>query len=380
MSDVKVPYVDLAWQHRRLRGELLAAVGRVLDSGRFILGAEVEAFERRLAELCGTRYAVGVGSGTDALILALRCLGIGPGDEVITVPNSFVATASAIVQAGATPVFADVGEDCNINPGLIEGALTERTRAVLPVHLTGRPADMRAIGEVARAHGLRIVEDAAQAIGARYEGRPVGSFGAAAAFSLHPLKNLSAAGDGGAITTDDSRLYEKLLRARSHGLRDRDHCAAWERSSRLDAIQAALLRVKMDHLAEWTEARRGNAAFYRRRLEGCVEVPAERPHEHAVYHTFVIQAERREELRAYLRRRGVETKVHYPIPIHLQEAARPLGYRRGDFPVAERQARRMLSLPVGPELSARQRDHVVRCIAEFHASQRGSDTRCLRSA
>jgi dTDP-4-amino-4,6-dideoxygalactose transaminase len=377
---VDVPYVDLAWQHRVLRDELLHAVEQVFDHGQFVLGPEVGLFEQWFAAACGVRYAVGVANGTDALTLAMRCLGIGEGDEVVTVPNSFLATASAIALTGARPVFVDVRDDYNMDPDRLADAITSRTKAIVPVHLTGRPADMEAILDAAERHGLHVIEDAAQAVGATCHGRAVGSFGVAGAFSLHPLKNLSACGDAGVITTSDDDLYEKLILARNHGLRNRDECDTWGRNSRLDTLQAALLLVKMKHLDEWTQARRAHAELYREQLRGLVGVPEDRPHEHAVYHTFVVQTDRRDALREHLRRRGVETKVHYPIPIHLQPAARHLGYRRGDFPVAERQAGRVLSLPVGPELDERRVRHVAQCVAQFHRQSSGSSVECLQSA
>jgi dTDP-4-amino-4,6-dideoxygalactose transaminase len=362
----RIPYVNLAESHRGLKDELLQAVGRVLDHGGFILGEEVAAFETEFAAYCGTRFAVGVANGTDAITLALKALGIGSGDEVITAPNSFLASASAIALAGARPVFVDVGDDYNLDPGLLEAAITPRTRAILPVHLTGRSADMDEILTVARKHDLAVVEDAAQAVGARYRNQRVGSFGAAGCFSLHPLKNLNACGDGGVIATNHEPLYRHLLKARNHGLRTRDECEFWSLNSRLDAMQAAMLRVKLPHLDSWTEARRRHAAFYRERLAGVVQVPVEQPHEFCVYHTFVVQADRRDELQHYLDERGIETKIHYPFAIHQQEAARSLGYGPGSFPVAERQVSRILSLPVYPELTDTQLERVANAISSFY--------------
>ncbi len=367
MSRVQVPYINLPLQHRPLKPQLLAAVERVLDHGQFILGPEVSAFEERFAAYCETQYAIGVDNGTSALFLVLRALGIGPGDEVITPPNSFLASASCIALVGARPVFVDVRDDFNIDPGLLEDAITPRTRAIIPVHLTGRPADMHPILEIAQRHGIHVVEDCAQAVGARYHDQRVGSFGVAGCFSLHPLKTLNAVGDGGVITTNDSALYEMLRKARNHGLRNRDECEFWSHNCRLDTIQAAMLLVKMDYLDQWAEARRAIAAFYRKFLRDVVaQVPEDKSHEYAVYHTFIIQAERRDELQDYLLEEGVETKVHYPIPIHLQDAARSLGYGPGSFPVAERQTQRILSLPVYPELMDAQRDWVVYTIKRFH--------------
>jgi dTDP-4-amino-4,6-dideoxygalactose transaminase len=371
-TPVRVPYVNLAGQHRALKAELLDAVAGVLDNGQFILGEPVQQFEQRFAALCGVRFAVGVNSGTDALVLALRALDIGPGDEVITVPNTFVATASAIVLAGAHPVFVDVGDDYNMDARLIERAITARTKAILPVHLTGRPADVEGIGAVAAKHGLPVVEDCAQAVLAESNGRRVGSFGALGCFSLHPLKTLNACGDGGVVTTDDPALADRLRILRNIGLRTRDDCAAWAANSRLDTIQAAILLVKLRYLEHWTQARRAHAAFYALRLAGVdgLTLPSEHPHQHAVYHTYVVQAERRDELKAFLAERGIETSIHYPIPIHLHRAAAELKLPRGSFPVAERQAAHILSLPVYPELTGEQLEAVVDALREFYTAAR----------
>ncbi|HEX4048136.1 MAG TPA: DegT/DnrJ/EryC1/StrS family aminotransferase [Elusimicrobiota bacterium] len=371
-APVKVPYVDLALQHRPLKAELLEAVGAVIDRGQFVLGDEVARFEERLAAACGTKYAVGLNSGTDALILALRALGVGPGDEVISPANSFVASASCAALLGATPVLADVGDDYNLDPAALERAVTPRTKVIIPVHLTGRPADMDAVAAIAKKRGIFIVEDCAQAVLAEYRGRRVGSFGAIGCFSLHPLKTLSALGDGGAAVTDDPVLRDKLLLLRNLGLQSRENCALWSGNSRLDTVQAAMLLVKFEHLDAWTEARRRHAAFYRRELAGIegLRVPGERPHEKAVYHTFIVQAERRDELKAFLAARGVATAVHYPRPIHLQDAAASLRRPAGGFPVSEKQARLILSLPVYPELTPEQLAWVAESVRAFYAPSR----------
>lgn len=370
MSGVAVPYVNLALQHKTLKKPLLAAMEKVLDHGCFIMGPEVQAFEERFAAYCGAAQAVGVDNGTSALFLTLRALEIGPGDEVITAPNSFLASASCIALAGARPVFADVGEDCNLNPELVEEAITARTRAVIPVHLTGRPAEMDTIMDIARRHGLHVIEDCAQAVGARYRGQHVGTFGAAGCFSLHPLKTLNAIGDGGVILTNDKRLSKRLRVLRNHGLRNRDECVTWSPNCRLDTLQAAALLVKMDFLDQWTEKRRAIAAFYQESLANVTQVPRDKPQEYAVYHTFVIQSDRRDELQKHLLECGAESKVHYPIPIHLQEAAAGLGYGRGSFPQAERQSKRILSLPVYPELTQEQSRLVADGIRGFFGSSR----------
>lgn len=366
MTNVRVPYINLALQHQAIKPQLLKAVEKVLDHGGFILGPEVSAFEERFAAYCGTRYAVGVDNGTSALFLTLQSLGIGPGDEVITATNSFLASASCIALIGARPVLVDVRDDYNIDPNLIEAAITAHTKAIIPVHLTGRPADMTPILNIADRHGLHVVEDCAQAVGARYCDQRVGSFGIAGCFSLHPLKTLNAIGDGGVITTNDQDLYDRLRKARNHGLKNRDECEFWSYNCRLDTIQAAMLLVKMDLVDQWTGGRRANASLYQERLKDVVQVPQDNLHEYAVYHTCIIQAERRDELQQHLLEHGIESKVHYPIPIHLQDAARGLGYGPGSFPVAERQAKHILSLPVYPELSVAQKEQVVSTIREFY--------------
>jgi dTDP-4-amino-4,6-dideoxygalactose transaminase len=371
VHDIRIPYVNVAAQHAEIKAELLAAMAAVIDKGQFILGDEVGEFERRFAERCGVRYAVALNSGTDALVLALRALGIGPGDEVITVPNTFVATASCIVQVGARPVFVDVREDYNMDPTQLERVITIKTRAILPVHLTGRPADMDPILKVARAYQLRVVEDGAQAMLAEYRGRSVGSFGDAGCFSLHPLKTLGACGDAGVVTTNSEEMCHKLRLLRNHGLRSRDDCAMWGSNSRLDTLQAAILLVKLNYLEAWTEQRRSHAAYYQKRLRAidALRLPADQPHEKSVYHTFIIQAGRRDDLRSYLAEHGVETAVHYPIPLHLHQAAADLGYPAGSFPVAERQAARILSLPIYSELAPDGLEYIVQTVREFYEAR-----------
>ena len=367
-TTLKVPYVNLAAQHAPLKPELLAAIGEVIDRGQFILGEKVAEFERQFAELCGTRFALGVNSGTDALILALRALEIGIGDEVITAPNSFIASTTAIRLVGARPIFVDVREDYNMDPSRIAAAITPRTRALLPVHLTGRPCDMAPILEIAKAHKLAVIEDAAQAVMAEYQGKRVGSFGEIGCFSLHPLKTLNACGDGGVLTTDDSELHEKLSILRNIGLKTRDNCVAWSHNSRLDDLQAAILLVKLRHLKRWTECRRRNASYYQEHVSGLPEirVPKDRPIENSVYHTFVIQAHRRDELREFLSERGIGSAIHYPIPIHLSTVGQELGYGPGSFPVAEQQATKIVSLPVHQDLQEEDLCVVVAAVRDFY--------------
>ena len=368
---MKVPYVNIAGQHASIKNEILASVSDVIDRGDFILGREVEVFEKRFADLCGVRFSIGVNSGTDALILALKAIGIGPGDEVITVPNSFVASASCIALLGARPVFVDVQDDYNIDPTLIEQAITPRTKAILPVHLTGRPADMEPILEIAEHYNLHVIEDCAQAVTAEYQGKRGGGFGAIGCFSLHPLKTLNACGDGGVLTTNDDEIAEKLKTMRNLGLKSRENCVIWSGNSRLDTIQAAMLLVKIKYLDKWTERRRANAQFYSDHLAQLpqIQVPVNRAYERSVYHTYVIQADKRDELRSFLAGQGIGTSIHYPIPIHLQTAAKELNYDSGSFPITENQAKRILSLPVYPELKTGDLQQVVDAICTFYKEQ-----------
>jgi dTDP-4-amino-4,6-dideoxygalactose transaminase len=368
-----VPYTALAEQAAEIKTELIEAFAAVLDSGRYVLGPEVAAFEREFAAYCGARLALGVANGTCALHLALRALPLRPGDEVITAPNSFIATAAAIVHAGGRPVFADIGPDLNIDPDSLAAAITPRTRVIVPVHLTGRPAAMPALLEIAERHNLVVIEDAAQAIGASLEGQTVGTWGRAACFSLHPLKNLHAFGDGGMVTTSDRDLLARLNLLRNHGMSSRDGCEFWGFNARLDEVQAALLRVQLHHLDRWTDERRRLAARYNRLLAPFVEVPLEAPGEFCVYQTYMIQAERRDALRRFLVENGVEALVHYPTPIHLQPAARSLGYGPDDFPSAVRAAGRILSLPLYPGLTEMQQDRVIQLIEEFYRSGMTND-------
>jgi dTDP-4-amino-4,6-dideoxygalactose transaminase len=365
MANMKIPFVDLARQFRSIESELTQAFLDVGRSGIYIMGERLESFERKAAEFCGVKHAVGVADGSDALFLILKALGIGPGDEVITATNSFIASAWVIVAVGAKPVLVDVSEDFNIDPQKIEAAITSRTKAIIPVHLTGRAAAMDEINDIAARHGLKVVEDAAQAIGATYRGRRVGSLGIAAGFSLHPLKNLGVYGDGGLITTDDSTLNAKLRLLRNHGLRNRDECEIWGYNSRLDTLQAAFAEIKLAKLDTWNRRCREIANAYRSALSAYVQVPVDQPWEECVYHNFVIRTDQRDELMAHLKESGVDTRVHYPIPIHLQDAARDLGYHHGDFPNAERYALTMISLPIYPELSDEEVAIVITSVISF---------------
>ena len=366
MSSYTVPYSALATEASLVKAELMQAVGNVLDSGRYILGPEVTAFEREFAEYCQTKFSAGIANGTCALHLVLRGIGLEEGDEVITAPNSFIASASSIALAGAKPVFVDIGADGNMDPQKLEASITKRTRAIVPVHLTGRPAKMKDILDVAQRRNLFVLEDAAQAVGASLNGKRVGSWGHAACFSLHPLKNLHAFGDGGMVTSQDPELLVKLAKSRNHGLANREQCDFWSFNCRLDEIQAAMLRVQLRHLDAWTAARRSLALRYNDLLRPYVEVPDEGPGEHCVFQTYVIKGRKRDELKRYLNENGVEALIHYATPIHLQPAAKDLGYSVSDFPHTMEHVGKIMSLPLYPTLTHAQQDRVVELISSFY--------------
>jgi dTDP-4-amino-4,6-dideoxygalactose transaminase len=363
-----IPYVNLPAQADEQISELAAIFERVVRRGSFVgAGVEIERLEARLAEFCGTKEAVALNSGTDALFLALKAAGVGPGDEVITPPNSFIATTAVIVHLGAHPVFVDVLADQNIDPAAIERVVTPRTRAIMPVHLTGRVCRMDQILEIADRHGLLVIEDAAQSIGSMFQGRKSGSFGHFGCFSAHPLKNLNAMGDAGFVTTNDSAAAARMRRLRTHGMADRETVEEWGFVSRMDVLQAAILDYRLDKLADVIAKRRGNAALYQRIIKHeKVFVPPCRQDEFNTFHTFVIQVERRDELQSHLRAVGIKTAIHYPVPIHLQPAAADLGYRKGDFPATERQAERILTLPVNQYMSANDVEAVAGEVLAFY--------------
>jgi len=356
-----IPFVDLQAQYRAIKPEIDAAVLKVFEQAAFILGPAVAAFEKDFATFCGAKEAVGVSSGTSALHLALLAAGVGPGDEVITVPYTFVATVAAIEYAGARPVLVDIEPDYwTMDPAKLEAAITPRTKAIMPVHLYGQPADMDPILDIARRHGIPVIEDAAQAHGSEYKGRRCGSMGLLGCFSFYPGKNLGAYGEGGAVVTDDPGLAARirLLRAWGEEVRYEHKFKAF--NYRMDGVQGAVLGVKLRHLEAWTEARRRNAAEYRRQLAGTpVTAPVERPGCRHVYHLYPVRLAQRDAWRAALGEAGVQTGVHYPIPVHLQPAYADLGYKTGDFPVSERVAGEVLSLPMFPELTAEQIGTVV---------------------
>lgn len=365
---MRVSFVDLTTQYAALSGEIQAAITAVMARGDFILGQDVDLLEQEFAAYCGARYAIGVDSGTSALELALRAYDIGPGDEVITAANTFVATAIAIICTGATPVLVDVDPaSYNLDANGCAAALTSRTKAIIPVHLYGHPADMDPILNLAQERGIIVIEDACQAHGARYKGQRAGSLGQAAAFSFYPAKNLGAYGDAGIVATDDAQVANRVRMLRNYGQQKKYHHTELGFNRRLDTVQAAILRVKLRHLDTWNEGRRRLARRYTERLAGLpLALPQEAAYAEPVYHLYVIRTQRRDELQAYLHGQGVATGIHYPIPIHQQLAYAHLGYPAGSFPVTEQQAPQLLSLPMYPELGDDAVDYVTETIAEFY--------------
>jgi dTDP-4-amino-4,6-dideoxygalactose transaminase len=368
-----VPLFDSQRQFQALADELLPALARVAASGRYILGGECETLERRLAEYCGAAHAVACASGSDALLLALLACGVGPGHEVIVPSYTFFATASAVTRLGARPVFAEIDpQSCNLDPADVARRVTPETRAIIPVHLYGQCAEMEPLVALARRHGLAVIEDACQAIGAEYRGRRAGALADVACFSFYPTKNLGGMGDGGMLTTDRPDLAHRLALLRTHGMRPRYHHHVVGINSRLDALQAAVLNVKLNHLESWTDRRRTNAARYAelfaaRGLDGVLGLPQELPHRRHVWNQYVIRVPdgRRDDLQRHLTDRGIGTEIYYPVPLHLQPCFRDLGAGEGSLPETERAARETLALPIFPELFATEQNRVVEGIAEF---------------
>lgn len=364
----KLYLLDLVAQYQTIKQEIDQALEKVVSSGGFVLGQTVEEFEAAVAEYVGVRYGIGVNSGTDALYLALRAAGIQEGDEVITTPFTFIATAEVIAWIPARPVFVDILPDTfNIDPAKIEAAITPRTKAIMPVHLYGQAADMDEILEIARRHRLQVIEDCAQSLGARYRGRQTGSLGRIAGLSFFPSKNLGAYGDGGLVLTDDQELARECRLLRQHGSEQKYYHLKIGVNSRLDAIQAAVLRVKLGHLEDWNRKRRERAAYYDQNLKGVGDIipPKVRDYNQHIYHQYTLRTDRRDQLLKHLQERGIPHAVHYPIPLHLQPAFSYLGYGPGSFPLAEQAAQRVLSLPIYPEITSKQQDRIIEAIAEF---------------
>jgi len=368
-SSVKrIPYVNLKKQWLEERDELLPIIDKVLESAQLVGGDELDEFEKNIAKLCGTKYACGLNSGTDALMLALALSGIGKGDEVITPPNSFIASTAAIVHIGAIPVFVDVLPDQNIDPYKIEASITEKTKAIMPVHLTGRMCDMDPIMAIAKKHGLVVIEDAAQSVGSKYKGKLSGSIGDVGCFSTHPLKNLNACGDGGFLTTNDQVIYNKSKSYRNHGMANRNIVDHFGSVTRMDNLQASILNYRLSKLESVTQKRRNNAKLY---IEGItnqdVFIPEEKNSEYNVYHTFVLQTKYRDELKEYLFKNEIDTAIHYPVPIHLQPAAKKLGYKIGDFPVTEEQSKEILTLPINQYLEKTDLNRIISVVNQFQS-------------
>ncbi len=379
---VKVPLLDLKAQYATIREEIRAAVDRVFESQYFILGPEVEALEQEVAAYSQCRYGIGISSGTDALLVALMAIGVEPGDEVITTPYTFFATAGCVSRLGAKPVFVDIDPlSYNLDPARLEAAVTPRTRAVVPVHLFGQMAEMDAILAVARRHNLFVIEDAAQAIGAEYQGRRAGSLGHLGCFSFFPSKNLGGAGDGGMVTTNDPTLAERVKLLRSHGAHPKYYHKIVGGNFRLDALQAAVVRVKLHYLDEWTSARQRNAAVYRQLFTEAglsapegepnrgVGLPVEGKHLRHIYNQFIIRSAQRDALLTHLKQHDIGTEIYYPVPLHQQDCFAELRYQRGDFPASEGAAAQTLALPIYPELTQEQQALVVHHVADFYREQ-----------
>ena len=360
---MKVPYTDLATQIRPLKRNFSKALESVIESGNYVLGKELENFEYKFSAYLNSTYGIGVANGTSALYLSLKSLGIGAGDEVITTPHSYFATASSIILSGADPVFVDISDDLNIDSDLIENAITAKTKAIMPVHIAGRPANMDKITLIAKENKLKIIEDTAQSVGAKYKNRFVGTLGDVGCFSLHPLKNLFAIGDGGMIVTNNKDMKNNLIILRNHGHKTRDIIERWSFNERLDELQASFLNISIDYLDEWTKKRRKKAELYNDCLSEIVRVPKEGNDEYCVYQTYVIKADKRDDLKKYLYENGITALIHYPIPIHLQP---PLRSKNIKLKNAEKISNEILSLPLFPTMNNNQQEYIIEKIKKFY--------------
>jgi len=367
-------FLDLTVQYKSIKKEIDGAVKRVLGKAVFVGGKEVEEFEKEVTQFCGVKYAIGVNSGTDALFLSLKALGVGPGDEVITTPFTFIATAGVIANCGAKPVFVDIDpETFNIDPSKIEKVITKKTKAILPVHLFGQMADMDEIMKIAEKYKLSVVEDAAQAIGAKHKGKKAGTIGDLGCFSFFPSKNLGAYGDGGMIITNNEKLSQKIRLLKNHGSSPKEKYLNLivGTNSRLDSLQAAILRVKLKYLTKWSRERAKKADYYSKNLENIVDiiVPKINLGRIHIFHQYTIRTKFRDKLQQYLKEKEIPTMIYYPLPLHLQPAFKYLKYRQGDFPIAEKTAEEVLSLPVFPELKKKEQDLIIKEIKEFYAKE-----------
>lgn len=368
---MKVPMLDLSEQYQGLKSEVLEVLDGVMSSSRFILGDNVKKLEADVAKYSNVKHGIGCGNGSDAIHIALQALGVGPGDEVITTAFTFFATGGAIARAGATPVYVDIDPvTFNIDPSKVEAAITEKTKAIIPVHLYGQMADMESLAKIAEKHNLAIVEDAAQAIGAKHNGKSVGELGTAATYSFFPTKNLGAYGDGGMVVTDNDDVAEKCRVIRVHGSKPKYYHHVLGYNSRLDELQAAVLNVKFPHLDKWSEMRRKNADTYtsllKEKVGDHVVTPVEKEGNYHVFHQYTLRVENRDELQKFLQDQGVSTMIYYPLPLHVQPVFQELGYKEGDLPITEKAAKEALSLPMFPELKREQQEYVVEKIAEFY--------------
>ncbi|MFS0689430.1 DegT/DnrJ/EryC1/StrS family aminotransferase [Sporosarcina sp. 179-K 8C2 HS] len=369
---MKVQMLDLSEQYYRIKDEVLFKLDEVMSSSQFILGSHVKQLEKDIAKMSKTEHGIGVGNGSDAIHIALQAAGVEEGDEVITTSFTFFATAGSIARANATPVFVDIDPvTYNIDPSKIEAAITEKTKAIIPVHLYGQMADMDAIMEIAKKHNLHVIEDAAQAIGSTYKGKQVGEMSSGATYSFFPTKNLGAYGDAGMIVTNDDHLAEQARVIRVHGSKPKYHHHVLGYNSRLDELQAAILNVKLPHLSTWTENRRNHATYYTEKLNEAVSeyvvTPVEAEGNHHVFHQYTLRVQKRDELQAFLKEQGIATMIYYPIPLHLQPVFKELEYKEGDLPETEKAAKEALSLPMFPELKQEQQDYVIEKIVEFYS-------------
>ena len=360
---MKIPYVDLSIKNKQ---NFISIFKKILARGEFVGGIEIEKFEKKISSICKTKYAVALNSGTDALTFALHCLGVKKGDEVITTPNSFIASAAVIVHLGAKPVFVDVLPDQNINTELITRKITKKTKVIMPVHLTGRMSNMSKIISIAKKYNIKVIEDAAQSVSAKVDGMVAGSIGDIGCFSAHPLKNLNAMGDGGYLTTNSKKIYETVKKLSNHGIEKRIVVKKFGYVSRMDNLQAAILNYRLKNLNKVISKRRANAKIYFENLnKNFIFMPIEKNNEFNTYHTFVVQVKKRDQLIKYLKKKGVGSSIHYPIPIHLQPAAKALGYKKGDFPEVEKQAKSILTLPVNENLNANHIKFVCKIVNNF---------------
>ena len=362
---MKVPFVNLGLHYKKYRKKIIKKFDNLSKKGDFVLGNELFNFEKEFSKFCNTKYSVGLGNGSDALTFSLMALNIGHKDEVIIPGNSFIATAWTVANVGAKIIFADVKDDFNIDPKKIEKLITKKTKAIIPVHLTGRIADMNEINKIAKKYNINVIEDSAQAVGAEYEKKKSGSFGITGCFSLHPLKNLHVHGDGGILTTNNKKIYEYVNKVRNHGLKTRDKCDFWGYNSRLDNIQAAIARIKLKDLNIINKKFIRIAKTYNDELKNLIKVPVFENNTRCVYHRYIIQVEQRSKLINYLKGKGIETKINYPIPLHLQPAAKNLKYKIGSLPNVENQSKRILSLPIYPELTNNQIEYVLNNLKKY---------------